>query len=144
MKFFFSSLKVQFNYAEKVPFIPASDNTRGQIILHSQIILASFSYDCWKLTLCLQAVTPNSHYKQIAVEQQRYANCGPEIVENFILSLTGNRVSQEKAIELHSKLVENSLLDLPISNTHLLFEQPDYHGYQPDIGLSGNYDQETC
>jgi hypothetical protein len=92
----------------------------------------------------IQNILPNCQYKQIAVEQQRYANCGPEIVENFILYLTGNRVSQEKAIELYSKLVENSLLGLTINNTCLLFEQSNYDKFQPDIFLSGNHNEELC
>ncbi|WPY00088.1 hypothetical protein Megpolyxen_02006 (plasmid) [Candidatus Megaera polyxenophila] len=82
-------------------------------------------------------------FHEIPVEEQKYANCGPEVVENFILYLTGNRVSQEKAIELHSKLVENSLLDLTIPNTCLLFEQSNYDEFQPDICLSGNYNEEV-
>jgi hypothetical protein len=81
-------------------------------------------------------------FHEIPVEEQKYANCGPEVVENFILYLTGNRVSQEKAIELHSKLVENSLLDLTIPNTCLLFEQSNYDKFQPDIFLSGNHNEE--
>lgn len=59
---------------------------------------------------------------QITVEQQKYANCGAEVIENFIQYLTGKRISQEKAIELHSKLVENTLLGIKSSNIHLLFE----------------------
>jgi hypothetical protein len=62
--------------------------------------------------------------KQLKVEQQKYANCGLEVIENFILYLTGKRVSQEKAIELHSKLVENSLLNVESSSgIHLSFEE---------------------
>ena len=83
-------------------------------------------------------------FHEMPVEEQKYANCGPEVVENFILYLTGERVSQEKAIELHSKLVENSLLDLTIPNTCLLFEQSSYDKFQPDICLSGNHNEEIC
>ena len=96
-----------------------------------------------ELLKIIQNILPNSQYKQIVVEQQKYANCGPDVIENFILYLTGNRVPQEKAIEFHSKLLENSLLDLSVPNDYLLFEKLDYYGYQPDIYLSGNYDQET-
>jgi len=48
---------------------------------------------------------------QLKLEQQRYNNCGPELVENFAYCLTGTRAPQETAIYLHSKLLESSLLD---------------------------------
>ena len=64
----------------------------------------------------------NLNVHRLIVWQQEYANCGPEVIENFILYLTGKRVSQERAIELHSKLVENALLGIESSNVHLLFE----------------------
>jgi hypothetical protein len=62
------------------------------------------------------------NFQQITTEQQKYANCGAEVIENFIFYLTGKRVSQEKAIELHSKLVENELLGIKFSDIHFLFE----------------------
>lgn len=65
----------------------------------------------------------NLNVEQLKVEHQKYSNCGPEVIENFILYLTGKRVSQEKAIELHSKLVENTLLNIDFSNIYLLFEE---------------------
>ena len=61
--------------------------------------------------------------QELTVEQQKYANCGAEVIENFILYLTGKRMSQEKAIELHSQLVENVLLNIDSSSLHLLFEE---------------------
>lgn len=64
---------------------------------------------------------------QITVEQQKYANCGPEVIENFTQYLTGRRVTQEKAIELHSKLVENALLGIKSLGMHLLFEDLSDH-----------------
>ncbi len=63
------------------------------------------------------------NFKQITVDEQNYANCGPEVIENFVLYLTGQRVSQEKAIELHSQLVENKLIGKANHGTHLLFEE---------------------
>jgi hypothetical protein len=63
------------------------------------------------------------NFKQIIVDEQNYANCGPEVIENFVLYLTGQRLSQEKAIELHSKLVENELIGKANHGTHLLFEE---------------------
>ncbi|MSO14598.1 hypothetical protein [Rickettsiales endosymbiont of Trichoplax sp. H2] len=50
-------------------------------------------------------------FEQIKVEQQRYNNCGPEVIENFMLCLAGTRATQESAIFLHSLLLENTLLD---------------------------------
>jgi hypothetical protein len=63
-----------------------------------------------ELIQIIKNILANAEIKQISVELQKYANCGAEVIENFILYLTGTRVSQEKAIELHSKLVENKLL----------------------------------
>lgn len=49
--------------------------------------------------------------REIELELQKYNNCGPETIENFISYLTGgNRLSQEEAVVLHSLLLENSLL----------------------------------
>jgi hypothetical protein len=48
---------------------------------------------------------------QIYVEQQRYRNCGSELIENFIYYMTGSRSTQEAAIYVHSLLLENALLD---------------------------------
>ena len=45
------------------------------------------------------------------VELQKYANCGPEVIEGIVYFLTGIRESQEGAIWLHSALVECGLLD---------------------------------
>lgn len=61
--------------------------------------------------------------QQLSVEQQQYANCAPEVIENFMFYLTGKRVSQEKAVELHSKLMENALLNIKSFGVHLLFEE---------------------
>jgi hypothetical protein len=47
--------------------------------------------------------------EELAVESQKYANCGPEVIENFVYYLTGSRVSQEEAIELHSWLIEREI-----------------------------------
>jgi len=51
-----------------------------------------------------------NYFQQFGVEKQKYGNCGSELVENFMLFLSGKRLNQEEAIEEHSKLVENSLL----------------------------------
>jgi hypothetical protein len=48
--------------------------------------------------------------EQLPTEGQRYTNCGPEVIENFMLYLTGERLSQEEAIVNNSRLVEQELL----------------------------------
>jgi hypothetical protein len=61
----------------------------------------------------LEELYPSSKtsFTRIPVEQQRYNNCGPELIENFIYYLTGTRATQEAAIYLHSLLLENTLLN---------------------------------
>jgi tetratricopeptide (TPR) repeat protein len=56
----------------------------------------------------------NGYQTQFSVarlEQQRYNNCGLEVIENFVYYLTGTRATQETAVYVHSLLVENNLLD---------------------------------
>jgi hypothetical protein len=48
--------------------------------------------------------------EQLPTEGQKYTNCGPEVIENFMLYLTGERLSQEDAIVNNSRLVEQELL----------------------------------
>ena len=47
-----------------------------------------------------------NNIEQLIVEQQKYTNCGPEVIENFMLYLTGERLTQEDAIQYHSMLFE--------------------------------------
>ncbi|GFR17954.1 ATPase AAA [Trichonephila clavata] len=67
-----------------------------------------------ELSLALQSEANNLcitvNISQIIVAQQKYNNCGPEVIENFILLLTGSRLTQEEAVPFHSQLVENNLL----------------------------------
>jgi hypothetical protein len=97
-------------------------------------------------------IEPQLQIEQITVEQQKYANCGVEVIENFILYITGKRLSQEKAIELHSKLVEKALLNINSSELHLLFEESDNSYYsltdyleqiEHDNNLSHNIDYDN-
>ena len=44
------------------------------------------------------------------LEQQKYNNCGLEVIENFICYLTSQRLSQDDASPIHSLLFEESLL----------------------------------
>ncbi len=83
-----------------------------------------------ELIQIIKNILANAEIKQISVELQKYANCGAEVIENFILYLTGTRVSQEKAIELHSKLVENKLLGNNQSNIHCLFKEELYSDHE--------------
>ena len=50
------------------------------------------------------------HIEQLKVEQQKYANCGVEVIEDFIFYLTNERLSQEEAIPYHSYLLEQNLM----------------------------------
>lgn len=60
----------------------------------------------------LAAIFKDNGYEieQLPTEGQRYTNCGPEVIENFMLYLTGERLSQEDAIVNNSRLVEQELL----------------------------------
>jgi len=46
------------------------------------------------------------------VERQKYNNCGPEVIENFIKYLGKERLPQDEAVYYHSQLLEQSLLSL--------------------------------
>jgi hypothetical protein len=61
------------------------------------------------------------NFEQITVEPQKYANCGPEVIENFIYYFTAKRFSQEEAIKLHSQLIEDELLGKDSIDTFLSF-----------------------
>lgn len=56
--------------------------------------------------------------RQVKLETQKYANCGPEVIEDFMLCLTGKRLSQEDAILYHSLLVERELLNGDARENH--------------------------
>lgn len=48
---------------------------------------------------------------QITVEQQKFNNCGPEVIENMVLLTTGDRIiNQEDVVLIHSHLLEQELL----------------------------------
>ena len=70
----------------------------------------------------------NVALKELIIEQQKYSNCGPEVVENFVYYLTGKRLSQEDAIEYHSRLVEDSLL---VTDAYEPFAKEDYSNILP-------------
>ena len=58
-------------------------------------------------------------FNQVQLEMQKYDNCGPEVIENFVYYLTGIRATQETAIYLHSVLYENLLLDSKVSSAQI-------------------------
>jgi hypothetical protein len=43
------------------------------------------------------------------LELQKYNNCGPEVIENFMQYLTGHRLSQEEAVPVHALLFEDAI-----------------------------------
>lgn len=77
--------------------------------------------------------------KQFTVATQEYANCGPEVIENFILYLAGERLSQEEAIPRHSLLVEqdllqnrNNVLDIETQTAQKSLEEANNNHYAAD------------
>jgi tetratricopeptide (TPR) repeat protein len=71
--------------------------------------------------------------EQLPAEHQRYTNCGPEVIENFMLYLTGKRLSQEDAIIYNSRLVEQGLMSDTNSSDSKHFSK----------ALSGSYFMHT-
>ena len=59
-----------------------------------------------------EAFKDRASFSQYRTEPQKYGNCGPEVIENFVQYLTGQRASQEEAVPLHSALVERQLLGM--------------------------------
>jgi ankyrin repeat protein len=60
------------------------------------------------------------------LELQKFNNCGVEMIENFLLYLTGCRLSQEIAVEFHSRLLEEDLTigqNLPDTAIYNVMEQ---------------------
>jgi hypothetical protein len=49
-------------------------------------------------------------FRTVQFEQQRYGNCGPELIENFAYLLGGHRATQEGAVVLHSLLYQDTVL----------------------------------
>lgn len=52
----------------------------------------------------------NVEFTQEDLASQISNNCGPEMVENFVLYLTGSRITQHEAVPYHSQLLERDLL----------------------------------
>jgi hypothetical protein len=55
---------------------------------------------------------PNFHIEitEQQVQDQKYNNCGLEVIENFIAICGISRVSEDNALAVHSLLFEQSLL----------------------------------
>ncbi|WP_342267703.1 hypothetical protein [Candidatus Tisiphia endosymbiont of Empis tessellata] len=60
----------------------------------------------------LAKLYPNLHIEitEQQVQSQKYNNCGPEVIENFIAICGGIRVTEEEALDIHSLLFEDSVL----------------------------------
>ena len=71
--------------------------------------------------------------RQRQVETQKYGNCGPEVVENFIEYLIGQRVSQEAAVLLHSRLMEDHLLNRSTPASVLAAEFPPKPSHEKEF-----------
>ena len=71
--------------------------------------------------------------RQRKVETQKYGNCGPEVVENFIEYLTGQRVFQEAAVLLHSRLTEDHLLNRKTPASVLAAEFPPKPSHEEEF-----------
>jgi hypothetical protein len=54
-------------------------------------------------------------------EKQLAGNCGPEVIENFVKYLTGDRISQEDAVPYHSSLLQEFLTTQDDDNITGLF-----------------------
>ncbi len=49
-------------------------------------------------------------FRETKLEKQMFNNCGPEVIENFVNHLTGHRLSQDITVQVHSALLEDTLL----------------------------------
>jgi SecA preprotein cross-linking domain len=79
--------------------------------------------------------------EQIPTEQQKYTNCGSEVIENFVLYLTGERLSQEDAIVNNSRLLEQDLLSNITTNAVIKSDFSnyiEYLGYTTDHQFTAN------
>jgi len=56
--------------------------------------------------------------EHLPVEQQQYMNCGPEVIENFMLYTYGERFSQEEAMIRDSHIIDESM-NKSIINTEI-------------------------
>jgi uncharacterized protein YehS (DUF1456 family) len=68
---------------------------------------------------CSQVTKRPFLIEESSPEKQKYNNCGPELIENFVYYLTATRATQENAIYLHSLLYETSLLNQEYSYTKI-------------------------
>ena len=86
------------------------EDKQGSIILHYQDslqqLIPSDLLDQFQLSFDRYSPGINISFIEFHVEKQLSNNCGSEVIENFVLYLTGKRVSQGEAVMLHSKLLE--------------------------------------
>ncbi|WP_342256968.1 tetratricopeptide repeat protein [Rickettsia endosymbiont of Aspidapion aeneum] len=80
----------------------------------TKILRSSFEDELAKLY-------PDLHIKitEQQVQEQKYNNCGLEVIENLIAMCCGIRVTQDEALALHSLLFQDSVLKQGIIDTSL-------------------------
>lgn len=72
------------------------------------------------LALVMDKLGIQYSFKEILVSTQTSDNCGPELVEDFIQYLTGERVEERHVVDYHSELLSNYLLGCTDVSTDLL------------------------
>lgn len=58
-----------------------------------------------ELTFFMNEFSITAEFKEIPVPTQTANNCGPEIIEDFIQYLTGERIKEEEVVPYHSQLL---------------------------------------
>lgn len=58
-----------------------------------------------ELTFFMNELNITAEFKEILVPTQTAGNCGPEIIEDFIQFLTGERIKEEEVVPYHSQLL---------------------------------------
>jgi ankyrin repeat protein len=61
-------------------------------------------------TLAMTNPEQRINITETELEPQKYNNCGPEVIENFMQYLTNHRLSQEDAVPVHALLYEDSIM----------------------------------
>jgi hypothetical protein len=61
-------------------------------------------------TLAMANPEQRINITETELEPQKYNNCGPEVIENFMQYLTNHRLSQEDAVPVHALLYEDSIM----------------------------------
>lgn len=90
------------------------DKTAGEVKVHYMDSEQQPIPDLLKENLVEALIVANpvlqTNITETELEPQKYSNCGPEVIENFMLYLTGQRLSQEDAVPVHALLFEDSIM----------------------------------